>query len=117
MATKVTVETTNNFSAWIHAQTNDLISAGRAMGNAIVSGAQMVVPRDTSALANSAKVTNESTLIKVTFGDASVRYAAVQELGSRKGIPFKHYTTPGTGPHYLEKTGDAVAKKGLKPYL
>lgn len=29
-------------------------------------------------------------------------YAAVQEVGSRKGKPFKNYTTPGTGPHFAE---------------
>lgn len=33
-------------------------------------------------------------------------YAGVQERGSRGGIRFRNYTTSGTGPHYLEKTGN-----------
>lgn len=52
----------------------------------------------------------------------AVNYAAVQEQGGRtdprtgKYIEFKHYTTPGTGPHFIQKSLESVMKK-LPYYL
>lgn len=36
-------------------------------------------------------------------------YASVQEQGSRSGIPFRHYTTPGTGPKFAENAANRIA--------
>lgn len=35
-----------------------------------------------------------------------LEYSAAQEAGKRKGVYFKRYTTPGTGPHFLQTAGD-----------
>lgn len=48
------------------------------------------------------------------------KYAAVQEKGYRmqgnRKIEFKHYTTPGTGPHYAQNAVEQTMKK-LPNYL
>lgn len=47
----------------------------------------------------------------------NVSYAAVQEQGGRTNprtgeyIPFIHYTTPGTGAHFVEKSLEQVIKR------
>lgn len=115
VTTSVQIE--DNSSTWIAKQKQSLLSAAMAMGNAIKSSSAMTVPRDTSTLAKSATVKASGNTVTVTYGNTNVRYAMVQERGMRNGVPFKHYTTPGTGPHYLENAGNAVAKKGLKAYL
>lgn len=117
MASIVSVETTNNFSSWKRSRESEFSRAVTSMGKAIMNNAKMTVPRKSGKLAKSATVKTSGTSATVTFGSSSVRYAAVQEKGSRNGIVFRNYTTPGTGPHYLENAGDAVAKKGLKAYL
>lgn len=38
-------------------------------------------------------------------------YAAVQDKGVRRGRPFQHYTTPGTGPNFVKFGIDEVVKK------
>lgn len=44
-------------------------------------------------------------------GAYGVEYAMVQELGRRAGAaPFRHYTTPGTGPRFIEKAFDATGR-------
>lgn len=43
-------------------------------------------------------------------------HAAVQNRGSRRGKPFRHYTTPGTGPGFVQKGIEAV-KRNLLEYF
>lgn len=43
-------------------------------------------------------------------------HAAVQEKGSRNGIPFRRYTTSGTGPRFVE-AGIRAAGAHLKEYF
>jgi hypothetical protein len=43
-------------------------------------------------------------------------HAAVQNKGSRKGRPFRHYTTPGTGPQFVE-VGLRAVKARLGSYF
>lgn len=50
--------------------------------------------------------------VAVLFGEG-IPYARYQEYGSE----LWHFTTPGTGPHYLRDAGDSVAKEGIKNYL
>lgn len=37
-------------------------------------------------------------------------HAAVQNRGSNNGRPFRHYTTPGTGAHFVEAGLKAVSE-------
>jgi hypothetical protein len=40
-----------------------------------------------------------------------LEYAAYQEFGGDGKRVIRNYTTPGTGKHYLKKSGDEVATK------
>lgn len=55
---------------------------------------------------------NKKMTVAVFFGEG-IPYARYQEYGSE----LWHFTTPGTGPHYLRDAGDSVAKEGIKNYL
>ena len=67
---------------------------------------QMVTPRKTGALRGTSRIESTDDAVAITYGGTSAGYAEVQERGidPRTGAPFRHYTTPGTGPHYLETT-------------
>jgi hypothetical protein len=43
-------------------------------------------------------------------------HAAVQNLGMRLGRPFRTYTTPGTGPRFVE-AGVKAVKSRLREYF
>lgn len=45
---------------------------------------------------------------RVTFW---IEYARFQEFGGDKSRRVRNYSTPGTGAHYLERSGDDEAKK------
>lgn len=38
-------------------------------------------------------------------------YARAQEFGSNGRQVFRHYSKPGTGPHFLKNAGDIVTRK------
>lgn len=44
-------------------------------------------------------------------------YAQVQERGVIRGSKIRHYTTPGTGPHFAENAAKEVDRKGAGYYL
>lgn len=115
MATNV--QFIDNSSAWKARVSIDLYRKARNMGQAIINLASLKVPRKYGPLAKSAHIeSNGKNEVYVIYGNSEVDYAKVQEDGHRGGVYFKHYTTPGTGPHYLESSGDAVAKKGIGMY-
>lgn len=118
MIYSATVDITDNSGKWLAENLKQVQSALLKMATATVSSAKMTVPRKTGELSASGKSKMEGDMTAVArFGSNNVRYAAVQEVGMRNGVPFKHYTTPGTGPYYLRNAGNAVAKKGIKAYL
>ena len=43
-------------------------------------------------------------------------YAAVQDRGVRRGRPFHHYTTPGTGPNFVD-AGIKAVQRNLGKYF
>lgn len=53
-------------------------------------------------------------VIKVNGGKARIKwgknYAAIQEEGVTWGKKIKNYTTPGTGPHFAEKSIKKIDK-------
>lgn len=116
--TKFDVEFIDNSSAWLKNERTRLYRGARKMGQAIINLADIKVPRKYGTLAKSAHIeSNLQDTIYVVYGNSEVDYAMVQEQGHRGGVYFKHYTTPETGPHYLESSGDTVAKKGIAIYL
>lgn len=119
---KVEVEFQDNSAAWLRQMEQKLGKGLDRMAQAIRANARMRAPRKTGNLALTGKVKAESNMRIISFGDDDVRYAATQEAGYRTGlggqrIYYKHYTTPGTGPHYLEQAGNQAVKEGLKKYL
>lgn len=114
---EVSVKVEDKTKEWLSLNKDQIQNGLDRMAWVAVANARMTVPRKVGNLALSGHTESGNLESKAIFGNTKIRYAAVQELGSRKGIPFKHYTTPGTGPHYLKKAGDAVAKKGIKSYL
>lgn len=115
MAAKVILE--SNADEWLFVEQKRLETALERMAWAIIADARMTVPRKTGNLANTGRVNGSGTKREASFGGFGVKYAHAQEMGTNGIVVFRHYTTPGTGPHYLEKAGDNRVKKGLKPYL
>lgn len=104
----------DKMDAWAKLELENLKSAQRAMCDSIRNLSIMVTPKKTGALRGSGEVIQKDELtMAVRYGNADVPYARYQEFGS----PSWHYTTAGTGAHYLEATGNVVAKRGIKEYL
>lgn len=113
---KTTVTFKDYSTAWLKVQQMNLNNAMTAMADAVMKNAMVTAPKLTGALRYSSRVrTTADNSREVIFGSATVPYAHYQETGGYGKI--KHYTTPGTGPHYLENAGNAVAKRGIGVYL
>lgn len=115
MQTKVTL--TDNSAALLKSEEARLqVGLGR-IAQAILGTARSKVPRKDGNLANTGRVSGTGNEREITFGGQGIKYAHAQEKGTNGIVVFSHYTTPGTGAHYLEQSGEIVAKKGIKPYL
>ena len=97
----------------------NLSSAIGAMAIAILATSRMKAPLKSGALRYSGQVTGSGLTKNISYGSGRVPYAAYQERGMRKDGSHKvrHYTTPGTGAHYLEEAAEKIVQKGIKPYL
>lgn len=102
----------DNSASWLQTQKTILSRALRRMGQDAVSLAKMTAPKKTGASRASGHVEGLGLEILAVFGDSDVKYAYKQET-----TQFSHYTTPNTGPHFLENGGDTAVKKGIKAYL
>lgn len=103
-------------------------SALKAMADATVQRAQMLynghaVPQKSGVLQSTgiAFMRDNDWTSVAQFG-AGLTYGRYQEFGpdGNKYTGKKktwNYTTPGTGPHYLQTAGESVAKEGIKSYL
>lgn len=107
----------DNSEAWLTKTVDILMNGLNKMGNAILATARVTVPRKDGNLANSGRVKRREKEVIIRYGNQEVNYAKVQEDGHRGDVYFKHYTTPGTGPHYLENAGKNKVKDGIKKYL
>lgn len=114
---KSTVEFKDHSTAWLKVQEMNLNNALNAMGDAIMKNAMITAPKLTGKMRYSSKVKKGSDAHsrEIIFGGGDVPYAHYQEMGGYGKI--RRYTTPGTGPHYLENAGDRVAKQGIGVYL
>ena len=118
MASKVTIK--DNSATWLRMQLINLDNATRAMADATVRTSKVTAPLLTGKLRNSSRVVRNAPLnYSALYGGGNVPYAAYQERGMRRdgSHVVRHYTTPGTGAHFLRNAGDATAKAGLKTYL
>ncbi len=111
MAVSIKIE--DHSADWLRKEEIRLQKGLRNMGIAIVKTAQIKrTPRRDGDLRESGHIEGMGNKISVVFGNERVRYALIQEE-----TQFQHYTTPGTGPHYLKTTGNETVKQGLKKFL
>lgn len=116
---KFSVKLTDSSGKWFNGEVSKMNKALTAIGNTILKDAQMVAPRENNRLVNSARLESKDGQVAVIFGGASVPYAGYQERGKRYdgSHVVHHYTNPGTGAHYLEKTGKQVTERGIRWFL
>lgn len=119
MASKVIVK--DNSATWLRMQLINYDNATRAMADATVRTSKVTAPLLTGKLRYSSRVERNAPLnYSAVYGGGNVPYAAYQERGRRKNPPYhevRHYTTPGTGAHYLRNAGDAIAKQGIRTFI
>lgn len=120
MRARISVKVNDASRAWWSSQEVKNQRALIAMANATHAGARITVPKKTNALDKSGRVEGRGNERRVIFGGRGIAYGAVQERGYREGkngrVYFRHYTTAGTGPHYLQNAGKAAVGKGLLAY-
>lgn len=117
MAVKVSrVRIDSKATATVAVINQNLSSAVGAMANAILATSKMVTPMKSGKLRYSGQVTGYGLQRDISYNTA---YAAYQERGMRAdgSHVVRHYTTPGTGAHYLEKTAEKIVQKGIQPYI
>lgn len=86
----------------------DMLQARMAMNIEVVIKTSGEMPVKTGGLKSATRhFKSESGGYRV---EANKEYAAAQEAGERNGTPFRHYTTPGTGPHWFQHAIDATLR-------
>lgn len=118
MVAKVTVK--DNSATWLRTQLINLDNATRAMADATVKLSKVTAPLLKGPLRNSSRINRNAPLnYSAMYGGGGVPYAAYQERGMRAdgSRKVRHYTTPGTGKHFLKNAGDAVTRRGIGVYL
>lgn len=107
---------TSKLAATLEKQIEKARTALPRMASSMLVEAKMKAPKKSGDLRASGRVKNSLDESEVSFGgNAKTKpYAYVQERGyAHKGRPFRHYTTPGTGAHYLENAKDVTLRKGI----
>lgn len=111
------VKLIDHSATWLKQEEIRLQTGLGRIAQAILATARVKVPRKVGNLANTGRVSGTGNERQVSFGGQGVKYAHAQEVGTNGRVVFKRYTTPGTGKQYLEKAGETITKKGIKPYL
>lgn len=115
----VEIKITDNIDKWEELTIQNNKSAQRAMCDSILNLSRMITPMSANPktmgnLRRSGEVVaKDENTMAVRYGSNIAPYARYQEFGK----PTWHYTTPGTGPHFLQRSGDAVIKRGIEEYL
>lgn len=113
------VEFKDYSKAWLAVEEQNLTNAIEAMADAIMKVAKAKAPKLHGHLRNSSHINRISpTAREIVFGGSGVKYAMYQERGMRADGTHvvRNYTTPGTQAHYLQESGDAITKQGIKAY-
>lgn len=104
---------TSNWNPWLKSTQTDSKRTQEQMAASIQTRAILLAPRLTGALKANGKIKTKGDTTSVTFGDSTVPYARIQELG---GVTGRGYRTRIVGKHYLSKAGDSVAKMNIKTF-
>lgn len=106
---------TSNSGAFLQKEERVLKRTELILGTVIRSRATVLAPRKSGALrANGKVVDNPLGGKSVVFGDESVPYARIHELG---GMTGRGHNTKITAKHYLKTAGDSVVKENIKKYV
>lgn len=106
----VTVKKTTvngGINVYARVQAENIKNAVYAAGDQVLARSRITAPKDTKQMVNSATVKRNGTQAIIEYGNSDTGYAKIQEEKR-----FSHYTTPNTGPHFLEKAGESVEKQG-----
>lgn len=104
---------------WLKNFESKVENAIESMADSVLARARITVPRKNGDLGNTGRVEGQGLTRLVIYGDENVRYAGYQERGMRidGSRVVKHYTTPGTGSHYLRNAFESVLKEGIRSYI
>ena len=104
---------------WLDGFKDRVDNAIENMAEAVLARARITVPRKNGDLSDTGRVEGKDLIYEVIYGNEDVRYASYQERGmAYDGTRVvKHYTTPGTGSHYLFNAFDSVLKEGIRSYI
>lgn len=113
---KFLVKITDNSGQWFGHQISRMNKALNNMANTILTDSRAIAPKKTGAMRKNAKIEKHYMSISVVY---PLPYSGYQERGMEYdgSRVVRHYTTPGTGPHYLEQTGKNVVERGIKWFL
>lgn len=103
----------NNMASFVRHNTDMMEEMLGRMAQDIMQIAKINVPLRTGDLHQSGKQEHVKRLHwKVSFGTTSTtqQYALIQE----RGRGMSHYTTPGTGPKYLENAGNKIQARKIQ---
>ena len=88
---------------WLHQISADLLKAAEAMCQSIKNTSQLVVPKDSKALARSARIERiDENTMAVRYGKG-LAYARYQEFGGNGRRIVHNYKTTGTHAKYLKQ--------------
>lgn len=115
MSKKTTVQFIDHGAAFMETHMRGLMGRAKRMGTAIIANARVRTPMSENGgnLRNSGGLKEEGKSIIVSFGGGQVPYGLAQERGTNGIVVFRHYTTPGTGAHFLEESAITELSKGL----
>ena len=106
---------TSRSKQWLANESKVLERAEKTMGQVILNRATMLAPILTGALRESGRVEkNPDGGISVIFGNSSVPYARIHELG---GMTGRGYKTKIVAKHYLKTAGDSTVKEGVGKFI
>lgn len=118
---KISVKITDSSGAWFNNQLAKVNEALGKMAQSIKAESQLKAPLSEGggALRKSVRIVKANKQVSIIYGGGSVAYAGYQERGARYDGTHKvrHYTTSGTGAHYLEEAGKRVTAEGIRRWL
>lgn len=99
---------------WVSGQVVLFDRVEEVMSGVVLMRGIITSPKKSRDLSNNGRVEMKDGHRTVKFGDDSVPYARIQELGGDTG---RNYATHIIGKHYLQQSGDSVKKENPKKFV
>lgn len=88
-----------------------------ALANQALADMNQYVPMEEGILRMSASIDLDGSAVNYNMPYAEVQFKGYRETKDGKKIPFKEYTTPGTGPRWDEKAKGIHMEDWKKAYI